>query len=755
MRRNLLLAGAALAAMGVGVSAQAQTAAPAPSRVALVVGESHYTAGALPTTLNDAGLIASSLTAAGFSVVGLPDLNANDLRKAMTDFVNRAGAAGPKGTAVLYFAGEAVQYAGETYLVPVDADIPTAVSVPLQAVKLSDYTRALSALPIKTRIVVVDGARPNGFARSGPPLAAGMAPVQADPGELIAYNDAPGTVAKDPPGATYSTYATALNAAMNQPGLPAGDVFSTVRLQVNTQTQGAQIPFDSNALKSPFSFFAPVAGAPQTALLAPQIAARRARPIRSFDANDAYQAAIERDTFSGYEDFLRYYPHSPMAPRVRDILAIRREALTWERIYRADTPNAYWTYLERYPHGPHAQDARRRLRYLEAALQPPPSFAPFVYDVPPPPQDEYVYIDRPVVEFDEPHFEAPPLPAIAFVAALATVFVMEPPRPPRDFDRHDLPVPQPMLSPFARRVAPPPPPPHPVFPTLQATRAQIGRLAPAAVAPAAVPLARLAQPPKPAALVTQQKLKPLVPIKPLVSNTPAVPIKPVVPSTPVMPGKPAPSLVKPAPGPTPPLAPHPATLPTTLPTPALRGVAPATPGRALVPAKPALPVAHPALPVVHPALPVVPLKPAPKLPVAPKPLVAPAPHPLVRPALPHPAVQVAPPRPIVHPVLPPRPAVRPAQPPHPVMRIAPPPHPVVRQAPPRPVVHLAPPPRPMVRPAPPRPVVHMVPPPRPIVRQAPPPRPGVHMPPPPRPIARPAPPRPAAACGHPGAPPCH
>ena len=739
MRRSLLLAGTILGLMGLGAGGQAQTAAPPPTRVALVIGESHYAAGTLPTTLNDAGLIASSLTAAGYSVVGLPDLTGDNLRKALTDFVNRAGAAGPQGSAVLYFAGEAVQYAGENYLVPVDANIPNDVSVPLQGIKLSDYTRALASLPIQTRIVVVDGARPNGFARSGTPLAGGLAPVKAYPGELIAFNDAPGTVAQDNPGATYSPYATALNAAMNQPGLPVADVFSTLRLQVNTQTQGAQIPYDSDALRAPFSFFAPAPGTPPAALLAPQIAARRARPIHSFSVDDAYQEAIERDTFAGYEQFLHAYPRSALAARVRNILAARREALTWERVYDADTPNAYWTYLQRYPGGLHAQDARRRLRYLDAALQPPPSYAPFVYDVPPPPPDEYVYVDRPVVVFDEPQFAPPPPPAIAFAAALGAVFLLRPPHPPHDFDRHDLPVPQPMLSPFARRVAPAAPPPHPVFPTLQVNPAQIGRLQPAAVTPAAVTPALLVKPPQPRALVVQPGLKPVLAPKlaPAVV-APHVTTAPVAPKTLLAPK----TLVAPKPF----VAPKPLAAP----------IVPVQP-RSLV--APKLPV-PPKAPLAPKALV------APKLPVPPKPLVAP--KPLVKPALTVPPKAFVAPKPVVAPkVLPrpvpikPKPVVRQALPPHPIVRQPPPPHPIVRQPPPpRPVVRRPPPPRPIVRPAPPpRPAVRMAPPPRPVVRQAPPPRPVMRPPPPPRPVVRQAPPpRPAppkGPCGRPGLPACH
>src|SRR6185369_14257840 len=126
---------------------------------------------------------------------------------------------------------------------------------------------------------------------------------------------------------------------------------------------------------------------------------------------DAYAAALERDTLPAYEEFLAAYPGDPLARRVMAIAAARREAITWRRTYRTDTPEAYWSYLRRYPGGPHADDARRRLAILTAPLEPPPAFAMMDYDVLPPPPAEVVYVDRPVLGFGDPVFGfAPPPP---------------------------------------------------------------------------------------------------------------------------------------------------------------------------------------------------------------------------------------------------------------------------------------------------------------------------------------------------------
>src|SRR5437868_13432043 len=89
------------------------------SRIALVIGNSAYQAGALATPANDAGLIAQTLQAAGFDVVGARDLDEDSLRHTFRDFVDKASSAGPDTVAVVYFAGHGLQLEGENYLVPI------------------------------------------------------------------------------------------------------------------------------------------------------------------------------------------------------------------------------------------------------------------------------------------------------------------------------------------------------------------------------------------------------------------------------------------------------------------------------------------------------------------------------------------------------------------------------------------------------------------------------------------------------------
>jgi uncharacterized caspase-like protein len=397
-------------------------------RIALVVGNGAYAKSPLATAANDAGLIAQTLQAAGFDVIGARDLDGDTLRKSFRDFVQKAQSAGPGTVAMVYLAGYGLQLAGENYFVPVDSAISRETDIPIEALRIGDYVRQLASLPLKASIVVLDAARQQPFVEGQ--VASGLALVEADPHMLIAYNAAPGTVAPPEQG-PYGAYAQSLAEMIRAGGLPLPDVFNRVRLRVNEATKGAQVPWDAQKLDAQFMFFE---RAPDAPALAPpdQVVALRNKPIRDLGVQDAYTVAVERDTLQGYEDFLIAYPGDPLARRVRAIVAARREAITWDRSYRTDTPNGYWSYLRRYPRGPHAVDARRRLAILTAPLEPPPAFAVIDYDVPPPPPEEIVYVDRPVLFFSDPEFNfvPPPPPAVYYLPPPPPDFIVLVPPPP-------------------------------------------------------------------------------------------------------------------------------------------------------------------------------------------------------------------------------------------------------------------------------------------------------------------------------------
>lgn len=391
-------------------------AAPSEKRLALVIGNASYKSNRLATTVNDAALVAETLRAAGFDVMGARDLDEDLLRQAFRDFIDAVAKAGPDAVAAVYFAGYGLQLEGENYLLPVDANIAEASDVPRLAVRLSDQTRALARLHLKASFMILDAARKSSLPLSGQVPASGLAWLEPEPNMLIAFNASPGTVSPDD-GDGYGCYAKALAEMILEGGLTPANVFDRVRLRVNELTKGAQVPWDASGIETKFMFFERGPGAPERADSPERTAGMRAESMRSLGANNAYLVALLRDTFDGYTDFLAEYWRGPMTKQVRALLAVRREAITWRRTYEANEAAAYWSYLERFPRGPHVGDARRLLAHLGAVVDPPDRFARMEFDVPPPLPDELRYIERPAIAFDDPAFglEPPQQPPVYFL----------------------------------------------------------------------------------------------------------------------------------------------------------------------------------------------------------------------------------------------------------------------------------------------------------------------------------------------------
>src|SRR6202166_4132468 len=185
-------------------------------RIALVVGNGAYVKAPLATAANDAGLIAQTLQAAGFDVVGARDLDGDTLRRSFRDFIQKAEASGPGTVAMVYLAGYGVQLAGENYFIPVDSTIEHDTDIPIEGMRISDYIRQLAALPLKASVIVLDAARQQPFIEGGQPIASGLSLVEPENNMLIAFNAAPGTVAPSEAG-PYGAYAQSL-AEMIRPG---------------------------------------------------------------------------------------------------------------------------------------------------------------------------------------------------------------------------------------------------------------------------------------------------------------------------------------------------------------------------------------------------------------------------------------------------------------------------------------------------------------------------------------------------------
>lgn len=220
------------------------------NRAALVIGNSAYVSVSyLPNPVRDAELVANALRNAGFAVTVSMDLNRAEFERALMVFSEQVVDA---DIGLVYFAGHGVQREGENYLVPVDAELRSALAVQVEAVRLDLVFDALALA--RTRLVILDACRDDPFASRLPAMSRGasrgLAPVDVrGNGSLIAFSTAPGQLAADGDG-SHSAFAEAFARYAQQPGLEIRQVMTRVRNEVMAATDNVQTPWDNSSLMS-------------------------------------------------------------------------------------------------------------------------------------------------------------------------------------------------------------------------------------------------------------------------------------------------------------------------------------------------------------------------------------------------------------------------------------------------------------------------------------------------------------------------
>ncbi|MFN3590395.1 MAG: caspase domain-containing protein, partial [Spirosomataceae bacterium] len=114
--------------------AQGESPAGTERRLALVVGNNNYQyVKRLKNPANDADDMAVALESLGFEVIKRKDLTEKELKQTIDDFGNRLR---QYDVGLFYYAGHGVQYEGNNYLVPVDAQVKVATEIEYTCVNL-------------------------------------------------------------------------------------------------------------------------------------------------------------------------------------------------------------------------------------------------------------------------------------------------------------------------------------------------------------------------------------------------------------------------------------------------------------------------------------------------------------------------------------------------------------------------------------------------------------------------------------------
>ena len=204
--------------------------------------------------------------------------------------------------------------AGQNYLVPVDAELVTAIALDFEVVRLDLVHRAMER-EARTNILFLDACRNNPLARNlartmgtrSTPIGRGLAPVEAGVGTLHQLLDA----ARQRGARRHRAQLAVCRCAGQHMSSTNDDLTAlliAVRNDVIAETQRKQVPWEHSALTGRF-----------------------------------------------------YFSQSPAAA------VDTRDAALWDMIKDSNNPALFEAYLKRYASGQFAAPARERLKSLQVA----------------------------------------------------------------------------------------------------------------------------------------------------------------------------------------------------------------------------------------------------------------------------------------------------------------------------------------------------------------------------------------------------
>lgn len=223
-------------------------------RVALVIGNNNYPEAPLDNAINDAKLVAQTLSSLGFDVHEGYDLDRTGTAILLDRYLAALSA---DGVGLFYFAGIGKEVGGRNYLLPTDVRY-TPEGVRADGLPLDQLQLRLDTLT-RVKLLFIDTCRDDPF---GTDAVKGLgAPRIARPGPetFIGFATESGQVAYDGNDG-HSPFAKAFVRHLTQPGLEIGPMFARVRRDVAEATEDLQQASSFSSLTNSF-YFVPNASA--------------------------------------------------------------------------------------------------------------------------------------------------------------------------------------------------------------------------------------------------------------------------------------------------------------------------------------------------------------------------------------------------------------------------------------------------------------------------------------------------------------
>lgn len=224
-------------------------------RYALVIGNGNYENGnMLKNPVNDANLLSERLGECGFEVDQKENLSKRDFNEAVNKFYDKIRV--QKCVALVYYSGHGIQYEGENYLIPIDADIRNKADIGYECMPLGKILGKLGQSASTTNIIVLDACRIDPFSKAWTPRGDGVKGLTTVRGALdesfIAFATAPDQIANDGIE-NNSPFCQALSKYIIVPGYTIEQVFKKVNVEVKDKYP-SQIPWTSSSLGHEFYF---------------------------------------------------------------------------------------------------------------------------------------------------------------------------------------------------------------------------------------------------------------------------------------------------------------------------------------------------------------------------------------------------------------------------------------------------------------------------------------------------------------------
>src|SRR5882672_9743192 len=206
------------------------------SRIALVIGNSHYPDADAPLTqtINDARALTAALRRNGFDVDVVEDAGKDDLSRAVGRLKLKIK---PDSVVMLFFGGYGIQVGRESYMIPVDAAIWKESDVRRDGLSIEAVLDVMKEQGARAKLVVIDASRRNPYERRFRAFSHGLAPIDAPDNALILTSATPGQVADDSAG-QHSVLMSELLNNLNAKPMGAEAAFNKTRTAISRASDG-------------------------------------------------------------------------------------------------------------------------------------------------------------------------------------------------------------------------------------------------------------------------------------------------------------------------------------------------------------------------------------------------------------------------------------------------------------------------------------------------------------------------------------